>query len=200
MQDFDEHVVLASLSGNMVMLKGVGKGSSAVTIRDIKSKQSVSLQVRVTDEQRFEWVASRVVEARSIAPDGHAVDIASEKVQAIWGDRLAFNTPIALRLTADSLYIVKLNDVVEKYRAQWCGEKLYLARGLTDQWKFCGQRDAENHTFTLNLGLLKGSVRNDARVLEFLQQGYDYESVTQVVHLPQCAIVWTRMHFIFKRK
>lgn len=150
------------------------------------------------EEKTMTLASTTIVEFRQF--DGRTTqDLSSDKVKEYWGNRITDNTPTELQFKKDSLYIVKPNLRVEKYKSTWRGEELYLYNDTSESWRYCGVKTKDNG-FVLNMGFYAIDSKNEKRTLRLVGQDYSLRNHSQVGDFGSGSIVWTNVNFLFKNK
>lgn len=193
----DEKKAKVSISKNIVFIEGVTDGEVIVTVLDLNSNRTVQIKVEVSSEKKMTFVSTTIEESKQII-NGKTQEIPSDKTKEFWGDRMLNNMPIELQFKKDSLYIVKPNEWIEKYKTEWRGEELFLYNSNLDTWQYCGIR-TKNKEFLLNMGFYSIESKTEQRTLRLIGQGYSFQNYTEIGNFPNASIMWTKISFLFKK-
>lgn len=195
----DETKVKTSFLNNVLHIEGVSHGTTSVMLTDTKSHQTIQIKVIVSSEKTMKFVALKVVEFKQIKDGNNMQNISQEKLKEYWGERITDNIPLELQLKKDSVYIVKPNDIVEKYKTEWRGDELFLYNQYSNSWRYCGVKTPDNG-FTLNIGFYAIDSKTERRSLLLLGQDYAYKNYPEIGNYPNARTIWTKINVQFNKK
>lgn len=194
----NDKIAKTVIYGNILKIEGISAGEVLINVADVKSSQTLQMKVKVSNERTLVFASAEISEMKKINSDNTIQDLSKDNLEEYWGERIAYNTPIELRFKSDSLYIVKPNEIVEKYKIEWRGEELFLNSNHSTEWLYCGKK-LQNKQFLLNTGFYKGESKNKMRTLQFAGQSYAFKTYTEIGNYPSATMIWTKMSFVFKQ-
>ncbi|MDO5664530.1 MAG: hypothetical protein Q4G63_04625 [Bacteroidia bacterium] len=170
---------------------------SVILISCCKEKNSPTPEKKT--EYTLKFISSEIMEFKEITTDNKTKDISSDKVKDYFGERIEFTTLTELQFKKDSLYIIKPNDIVEKYKIQWKNNELYLYNKSSDTWRYCGKKTT-NSQFSLNTGFYSIMSKTEKRELQVLGQDYALKSYSELSNYPNSLTIWLKTHTLFEQK
>lgn len=150
-------------------------------------------------EYTLKFISTEIVDFKEIAANKNIRDLDKDKVPDYFKERMEFATPKELQFKNDSLYVVKPENMMEKYKIQWKNDELYLHNPHTDAWKYCG-KEAANGRFILNTAFFSIASKTDARFLQIVGQDHSFKSYTDLDAAANSSTIWLQTHTLFGQK
>lgn len=195
----DEKAAKVTVLKDVITVVGISGGKVMITVTDNKSKQTAQVKVTVSSEKTLKLVSSNVEEFKKLVAGQNAQDIPADKIKDHWGERVADNTPAELQFKEDSLYIVKPNGIIEKYKTEWREQELYLYNKPSDTWRYCGKKIANNQ-FSLNTGFYSIVSKTEKRILRLMGQDYALKTYSDIPNQPNSSGIWLKITHVFAKK
>ncbi|WP_278833944.1 hypothetical protein [Porphyromonas cangingivalis] len=161
-----------------------------------ENKKEVSPSVE--EESLMTFASAKVLEFRAFT-NGKAQDLSLDMMKEYWGERITDNTPTELQFKKDSVYIIKPNQRIEKYKSSWRGQELFLYNDKSETWHYCGAKTKDSG-FILNTGFYAMESKNEKRTLRLIGHAYSLRNHNEVGNFGKPSMVWTSMNFLFKNK
>ena len=138
--------------------------------------------------------SSEKVEFKEI-PAGKETISLGDNEERYFGQRIKLACPNELQFNNDSLFIVKPNNIIEKYKIKWQDDELFLHNAIADTWEPCGKKDT-NGQFLLNTGFY--IKRNHTFVA--MGQEYGLTSYSELINNndKSLSIIWLKMNYVFE--
>lgn len=150
-------------------------------------------------EYTLKFISAEAVVFKEITADKNIRDLDKGKAADYFKERMEFATPTALQFKNDSLYMVKPENIVEKYKIQWKNGELYLHNPHTQTWQYCG-KEVANDRFILNTAFFSVTSKTDARFLQFTGQDHSLKSHTDLNAVANSTTIWLQTHTLFGQK
>ena len=146
--------------------------------------------------------SSEKMEFKKITGKNESQDITGEET-VYFGERIKLASPNELQFDNDSLFIVKANDMTERYKTKWQNNELFLHNASTDAWEYCGKKEADGK-FLFNTGFYITRSSNAQRTLTVMDQRYALTSFSELMDKgnedKSSTIVWLKMEYVFTKK
>lgn len=117
-----------------------------------------------------------------------------------FGKRIQLHCPNELQFQNDSLWMVKTNNIVEKYKIKWQDNQLFLYNTNKDSWEFCGKKD-QSGNFLLNTGFYIQKSTNNQRMFTIIGQEYNLISYSELMENNEnesSSTIWLKMEYVFE--
>lgn len=150
-------------------------------------------------EYTLGFISTEIVDFKEITVDKNIRNLDKANVGNYFKERMELATPIKLQFKNDSLYVVKPEDIVEKYKIHWKDGKLYLHNPHTVTWDYCG-KEASNGRFFLNTVFYLITSKTDARFLQFAGQGHSLKSHTDLDAVANSSTIWLQAQTLYGQK
>ncbi len=157
----------------------------------------------VIDTLKFQSL--EIEEFKKIQPGKAIEDLSATDSTKFFGQRIRLNCPVELHFRTDSLtdslFIVKANELIERYKIKWEKDKLYLYNGAADTWDFCGIGNiGDKNEFALNTGFYIKQSKITQRSLNIMGQSYSVESYTSLIPESDTSslLIWMKVKYNFE--
>lgn len=98
--------------------------------------------------------SKKIITFQKIVSSGTPNTLKENEIETYFGDRVSFFIPQELIVKNDSVTIVKLHGVTEKFKSKWDKDKLYFQTGSSDNWDLLGEKSGAAG-FLMNSGFYK---------------------------------------------
>lgn len=126
----------------------------------------------------LKFKSNKVVEMKQKQTGQEVQNIPVGDSDKYFGKRIQLSRPEELQFKGDSLSIIKVNGVIERFKIKWQDNELYLHNSLSEKWEYCGKK--EGNYFTFNTGFYIQKCRNDQRSLAFMGQEYSLRTFSDL--------------------
>ena len=121
-----------------------------------------------------------------------------------FGNRVELSRPDKLRFKDDSLFLLRANEIIERYKVKWQNKELLLHHQDSDSWSYVGQKKGESG-FLLNMGFYALQSKSSQRSLSIIGWEYELQSFANLVDYigqstldTSSSIVWMKVQCSFE--
>lgn len=121
-----------------------------------------------------------------------------------FGSRAELSRPDKLRFKDDSLFLLRANEITERYKVKWQNKELLLHHQDSDSWSYVGQKTGEKG-FLLNVGFYALLNKSPQRSLSIIGREYALQSFANLTDYigqstldTSSSVVWMKVQCAFE--
>lgn len=121
-----------------------------------------------------------------------------------FGSRAELSRPDKLRFKDDSLFLLRANEITERYKVKWQNKELLLHHQDSDSWSYMGQKTGEKG-FLLNVGFYALLNKSPQRSLSIMGREYALQSFANLTDYigqstldTSSSVVWMKVQCAFE--
>lgn len=121
-----------------------------------------------------------------------------------FGSRAELSRPDKLRFKEDSLFLLRANEITERYKVKWQNKELLLHHQDSDSWSYMGQKTGEKG-FLLNVGFYALLNKSPQRSLSIIGREYALQSFANLTDYigqstldTSSSVVWMKVQCAFE--
>ena len=121
-----------------------------------------------------------------------------------FGSRAELSRPDKLRFKDDSLFLLRANEITERYKVKWQNKELLLHHQDSDSWSYMGQKTGEKG-FLLNVGFYALLNKSPQRSLSIIGREYALQSFANLTDYigqstldTSSSVVWMKVQCAFE--
>ena len=148
----------------------------------------------------LKYKATEVIEFKQILNGTVVSDLSSEKQNDLFGSRMKFACPSEIRLSKDSLTILKPGGISEQYKVKLENNELFLYNDVLSAWEYGGKKDSGTQII-LNTAFFIKTSTNNMRQLSVSGQEYslrNYSSLVSADDKEGSDIKWLKVQYSFE--